>query len=220
MLRNDARPALTSPLRVPTMHTERLLLRSHQLADIDRWHEIQSSPHIRQYTTWPQRTRRSSVRQLKLRTRQTQLRRVDDVLAIAIEYEGELVGEISLQLRSLTAATRCLEVSWLIHPDHQGRGFAYEAMRSVLSYARATIESLLLVAVVHPENAASVALAHKLNLYPLPGTAVRTVFVGRSGPLAPVAEQFASAQRAGLNTRHTKPVDAEMHSLSSREMQR
>jgi len=105
------------------------------------------------------------------------------VLALAIEHEGELVGEISMQLRSLTAATRCLEVSWMIHPEQQGRGFAYEAMRPVLAHMRANIDALLLVAVVHPANAASVALAHKLNLHPLPGTADRTVFVGRNGPL-------------------------------------
>ncbi|MGV8912497.1 MAG: GNAT family N-acetyltransferase [Rhodoglobus sp.] len=180
----EARPALDPTLRIPILRTERLLLRPHRLADAERWHEIQSSPHVRKYTAWPQRTRRSSWRQLKLRTRQTQLRRVDDVLALAIDHEGELVGEISVQLRSLTAATRCLEVSWIVHPAHQGQGFAYEAMRSVLVYVRANIEALMLVAVVHPSNAASVALAHKLNLHPLPGTTDRTVFVGRNGPLA------------------------------------
>lgn len=184
MPRSDARPTLGSPLRVPIIHTDRLLLRPHQMADAERWHEIQSSPHVRQYTTWPQRTARSSLRQLKLRTRQTQMRRVDDVLALAIEHDGELVGEITLQLRSLTAAARCLEVSWIVHPAYQGQGIAYEAMRPLLAYMRTTIEALLLVAVVHPANAASVALAHKLHLHPLPGTADRTVFVGRNGPLA------------------------------------
>lgn len=184
MPRNDAQPTLELSLRVPIMHTERLLLRPHRMADVERWHEMQSNPQVSQYTAWPQRTRRSALRQLKRRTRQTQLHRVDDVLAVAIERDGELVGEVSLQLRSLTAMTRCLEVSWIVHPAHQGQGIGYEAMRPLLAYARTHIHALLLVAVVHPANAASVALAHKLKLHPLPGTADRTVFVGRNGPLA------------------------------------
>ncbi|MEV8254371.1 GNAT family N-acetyltransferase [Rhodoglobus sp. NPDC076762] len=184
MFRNDARLTLDAPVRVPIIHTRRLLLRSHRMTDAARWHEVQSNPQVRKYTAWPRRTRRASLRQLKRRTRQTQLRRVDDVLALVIEHEGELVGEISLQLRSLTAATRCLEVSWIVHPDYQGQGIAYEAMRPVLAYVRVHIEALLLVAIVHPANAASMALAHKLKLHPLPGTADRTVFVGRNGPLA------------------------------------
>jgi len=148
--------------------------------DAERWHEIQSSPHVRQHTAWPQLTRRAAVRQLRARTRQTQLTRVNDVLALAIETDGELVGEITLQLRSLTTATRCLEISWVIHPAHQGRGIAYEALLPVLVQVRANVETLLLVAVVHPANTASVALARKLGLQPLEGTADRTVFVGRN----------------------------------------
>ncbi|QAV71046.1 N-acetyltransferase [Salinibacterium sp. UTAS2018] len=180
----DRRATLESPLRVPVIRTPRVSLRPHRMSDAARWHEIQSSPQVSQYTAWPQRSRRSSLRQLTRRTRQTSIRRVDDVLALAIEFEGELVGEISLQLRSLTASTRCLEVSWIVHPQFQGQGIAYEAMRPLFAYVRANIEALLLVAVVHPENAASVKLAHKLKLHPLPGTADRTVFVGRNGPLA------------------------------------
>jgi aminoglycoside 6'-N-acetyltransferase len=106
------------------------------------------------------------------------LHHVDDFLALAVEHNGELVGDVGMQLRSVSAAARCLEVSWMIHPDHQGKGFAYEATRAVLEFMIANVGALLIVAVVHPSNAASVALAHKLNLHPLPGAVDQTIFVG------------------------------------------
>lgn len=175
-------PSIGVAVDAPVMHTPRLLLRPHRLADAESWYEMHSAPGVSKYTAWPQRTRRASLRHLKRRTRNTRLRNIDDYLAIAIEHNGELIGDVGMQLRSVSAAARCLEISWIIHPEHQGKGFAYEALRSVLDYVSANIEALLLVAVVHPSNAASIALAHKLDLHPLPGAADRTIFVGTNGP--------------------------------------
>jgi len=177
-------PSIGVAVDAPIMRTTRLLLRPHRMADAERWYEMQSTPGVSEYTAWPQRTRRASLRHLKHRTRHTRLRHLDDYLALAIEHDGELVGDIGMQLRSVSAAARCLEISWIIHPEHQGKGFAYEALRSVLDFVSANIEALLLVAVVHPSNAASIALAHKLYLHPLPGAADRTIFAGTNGLLA------------------------------------
>lgn len=180
-MRSLRNPSIGVAIDAPVMRTARLLLRPHRLTDADRWYEIQSIPGVREYTAWPQRNRRSSLRDLKRRTRQTRLRHSDDYLSLAIEHEGELVGDVGLHLRSVSETARCLEISWIIHPGHQGRGFAYEALRTVLDFVSANIEALLLVAVVHPSNAASVALARKLGLQPLPGAADRTIFVGTNG---------------------------------------
>jgi len=171
-------PSIEAPVDAPVLHTERLLLRPHHVSDAERWFELQSIPAVRKYTVWPIRSRRSSLRHLKLRTQRTKLHHVDDFLALAVEHNGELVGDVGMQLRSVSAAARCLEVSWMIHPDHQGKGFAYEATRAVLEFMIANVGALLIVAVVHPSNAASVALAHKLNLHPLPGAVDQTIFVG------------------------------------------
>ncbi|MGO1174527.1 MAG: GNAT family N-acetyltransferase [Actinomycetaceae bacterium] len=56
-----------------------------------------------------------------------------------------------------------LEIGWHLHPDHWGRGYASEAARAVLDHAWAGGLGRVL-AVTHPDNAASQAVAQRIGM--------------------------------------------------------
>jgi aminoglycoside 6'-N-acetyltransferase len=131
--------------------------------DAARWHEIQSSPDVRAYTSWPERTAAESRTHLKHRTKHVVLRRADDFLALAIEHDGQLVGDVALHLRSVSPTTRFVEISWILHPEHYGHGFAREAAEELMNFAFERAAARWIVAVIHPHNAPSIALASSLG---------------------------------------------------------
>ncbi|WP_374970579.1 GNAT family N-acetyltransferase [Terrabacter sp. BE26] len=58
-----------------------------------------------------------------------------------------------------------VEVGWHLHPDHWGHGYATEAARAAIARGLAAgLEEVL--AVVSPDNAASLAVCRRLGLHP------------------------------------------------------
>lgn len=56
-----------------------------------------------------------------------------------------------------------IEIGWHLHPDAWGSGFATEAAQALIDHAQ-TVGLRRLVAVTHPENTASQAVAHRLGM--------------------------------------------------------
>ena len=73
-----------------------------------------------------------------------------------------LVLSLSLSAASLWAASH-LDLGYALLEGYTGQGYALEAARAVLGYARATLELGNLCAIVAPGNARSTALLHKLD---------------------------------------------------------
>ncbi|GAA2031340.1 hypothetical protein GCM10009740_21420 [Terrabacter terrae] len=67
--------------------------------------------------------------------------------------------------RSCTDVGGEVEVGWHLHPDHGGNGYATEAARAAIARGVAAgLEEV--VAVVSPDNAASLAVCRRLRLHP------------------------------------------------------
>lgn len=62
-----------------------------------------------------------------------------DRIALAVERreDNQLIGEISLTWRN--APARQVEVGYIFNPDHQGQGYATEAVRTLLDFAFETL---------------------------------------------------------------------------------
>jgi len=72
---------------------------------------------------------------------------------------GLPVGHVRLKWLSGATPGRMAELIYAIHPGHQSRGFATEAVREVLAYAFTRAKLDYVIACIEPDNAASLAVA-------------------------------------------------------------
>jgi RimJ/RimL family protein N-acetyltransferase len=106
--------------------TDRLLLRPFEPTDLDALHDMQSRDDVTRYLYWQPRTREETEEALR---RIVEMRAVDDEsdglrLAAIRRDTGALVGDLSLWRTSREHQQG--EIGFVVHPDHQGRGFATE----------------------------------------------------------------------------------------------
>jgi len=154
---------IETPLDAPTIHTARLTLRPHRLTDADAWYAIQRDPMVLEFLAWPRRTRAESFQHLKDRTRHTRLLQSNDLLALAIERDGRLIGDVSLHLRTVSADVRSAEIGWLLGSAHTGEGIATEAGDAMLDLAFGRLGAHRVYAVIDGRNHKSLALASRLG---------------------------------------------------------
>ena len=156
-------PSMEAPFDAPVVRTRRLVLRPHSLNDTDEWYELQSHPEVRRFLDWPTRTRPDSRGHLRDRTRHTRLWQTDDFLALGIDVDGTLIGDISLHLRTVAAPARMVEMGWLLDPRHEGHGYATEAAIALLQTVFQVLEVKLALAVISTDNHKSLQLATRLG---------------------------------------------------------
>jgi RimJ/RimL family protein N-acetyltransferase len=61
------------------------------------------------------------------------------------------------------------EIGWALAPAYWGRGYATEAARASMNWARDRLGWSRVIHLIHPENAPSLALARRLGSVPLQG---------------------------------------------------
>lgn len=160
-------PRLDTPVVAPTLQTDRLLLRPHRMSDAAAWYALQCEPTVLEFLPWPERTRRQSARHLAHRTRHTRLLQRDDFLALGVERDGILIGDVSLHLRDVGAGERSAEIGWILAPAWEGRGYATEASNAMLDLAFGRLGAKWVTAVVDAGNTRSIALAERLGFLPV-----------------------------------------------------
>jgi RimJ/RimL family protein N-acetyltransferase len=162
------------------VQTPRLVLRPHQVDDAADWYALQSDPTVLRYLSWPRRSPRASRRHLHHRTRHTRLEQAGDFLALAVELDGRLIGDVSLHLREVAAGDRRAEIGWIIGTEWAGRGYASEAARALLRIAFETLGARYVTAVMDPDNERSELLARRLGFLQIGEAAIeRTMLLGR-----------------------------------------
>ena len=78
-------------------------------------------------------------------------------------HDGEFVGDCGLTWQTVND-TRRLEVGYHVVTRWQGRGLATEAAAACRDAARQTLEAQELIAIIHPDNAASRRVAEKIGM--------------------------------------------------------
>lgn len=68
------------------------------------------------------------------------------------------------------------ELAWMLHREHRGRGYATEAARALIDFAR-TLGLARIFAVTDPANAASLRVMQRLGLVEVEGQDGERVFV-------------------------------------------
>lgn len=141
---------------ISLLTTPRLQIRPFQLHDWPAVYAYMKDPAVTHYLEEGQMT--SEQTQVWL-ARQTGER--PKAFAVVLQSTNELIGHIGFHE---WFHPRIYELSWAMHRDHQGRGYATEAAAALLPYGFETLGVQRVIATCQPENVASWRVMEKLGM--------------------------------------------------------
>ena len=136
------------------IRTERLVLRRAAWDDLEAVHRLFSEPRAMRYWSRPEHETVEETRHWL----RFLVEPAADSLDLLVEKDGEVIGK--------AGAWQLPEVGFLLHPEHWGKGLAFEAMAAVIAHVEAAYPALpRLTAEVDPRNVASLRLLAKLGFH-------------------------------------------------------
>ena len=146
------------------IQTERLTLRAFEPDDLETLHAYQSRSDVTRFLLWGPRDRDEVREALAFKLKSTGIEAEGDVLAVAAQERtsGAMVGDLILHY--LSRQDRTGEIGYIIHPDHQGHGYATEAGRALLRVAFDVLGWHRVVGHAEPRNTASTRVLEKLGM--------------------------------------------------------
>ncbi len=153
-----------TPRPIDPIRTDRLLLRPFTPDDLDALHAMFGSEQVVRYLDHGPMTREATA---ALLDRIMPYSGIDEVagalrLAVVLPGSGELIGDISLWRTS--GEHRQGEIGFVIHPDHQRRGYAFEGMSELLRIGFEEAGFHRIVGRCAAPNTASAALMERLGM--------------------------------------------------------
>ncbi|MFS3128951.1 GNAT family N-acetyltransferase [Nocardioides sp. Bht2] len=144
------------------IQTERLVLRRYRPDDAEAVWAYRSDPEVVRYVPHGPWTREEAVTKVAdWAENRWQLTR-DNGLALAVEFEGQVVGDLVLMAADETLQR--LEIGWCFNPAFHGRGFALEGATAMLDVAFDVYRAQRVFAQLDPRNGASAKLCSRLGM--------------------------------------------------------
>ncbi|CAN7251298.1 GNAT family N-acetyltransferase [Neorhizobium sp. LjRoot104] len=150
---------------IPTLETERLILRPHRLEEFETYAEFWADPDVVRYISGIPSSRENSWSRMLRVTGMWHLMGFG-FLAIEEKETGRLLGEAGFQdmRREFQPSIEgTLETGWALIPSVHGRGYATEAVGAMISWGEAYFPDRRMTCIISPENAASLRVASKLG---------------------------------------------------------
>lgn len=141
------------------IRTPRLTLRPAQPGDLADAHAMLSHPAAMRYWSRPEHETLDETR---------------DWLAAMIDAPDDFVIDLNGRVIGKAGMWRIPEVGFLLHPDHHGKGYAFEAMLALIPHLFQRHALPELVAEADPRNAPCLALLTRLG-FTQTGRASRTM---------------------------------------------
>jgi RimJ/RimL family protein N-acetyltransferase len=144
--------------------TERLLVRRYKEDDFDALLAIQSRPDVARWLYWGPRSPDEVRESLEHKRVAATLAEDDDCVSVALirRDTGELIGDCSICLRS--REHRQGEIGFIVHPDHQGQGFATEAARALLELCFVDLDLHRVIGRLEARNTASAGVLERIGM--------------------------------------------------------
>jgi RimJ/RimL family protein N-acetyltransferase len=144
------------------IETERLVLRLYEPTELDALHALRDHEAAVRWLYDDPATLEESRERLARRIGLTRFALTGDGIGFAVEHGGVIVGDASLALASAEHLQG--ELGYIVHPDHQGRGYATEAAAAVLDLAFDVFGLHRVVGRVEPRNVASARVLERLGM--------------------------------------------------------
>jgi len=150
---------------IPTLETDRLVLRAHRADDFDAFAAMWADPRVAQYVGGMPASREASWSKL-MRLMGVWQALGFGFFAIEEKRTGDYIGGAGFHemRRDMTPSIEgTLEAGWGLAPAAHGKGYATEAMRAALEWARAQNFGMSLTCIIDVANLASQRVAEKLG---------------------------------------------------------
>jgi len=142
---------------IPTLETERLVLRAPRISDFSLYADVALSPYGR---FWVEGAERETVWYDFVNMMACWLLRGYGLWAVERGQEGELIGFV---LIGFEPGDHEPELGYMLAEQHQGFGYAREAALKVKQFAFEELGFPTLVSTIDPDNIASLKLAERLG---------------------------------------------------------
>jgi RimJ/RimL family protein N-acetyltransferase len=146
--------------------TKRLILRRVRADDLEDLHDILSSPDAMRYWDRPPHTNIDETRAF-----------LDQMVGAAPDTSDDFILELHHRVIGKAGCFHADELGFILHPDHWGKGLAFEALSAIIPHIFDTLQISRLKADVDPRNAASLKLLGRLG-FTETHRATRTLLVG------------------------------------------
>ncbi|MBB6483351.1 GNAT family N-acetyltransferase [Rhizobium lusitanum] len=150
---------------IPTLTTDRLLLRGHRLDEFDEFLALWQNKDLARFIGGEMLTREQVWARL-LRHAGLWHHLGFGFFAVEERQSGKLIGEVGfLDLhRDMTPTTEgTLESGWGITPPMQGKGYATEAMNAAIAWAGRQFAGRRMTCIIDLENGSSLRVAEKIG---------------------------------------------------------
>ena len=145
-----------------SLESERLVLRRFVDSDLEPFLAYRNDPEVARYQSWESCTEREATATIEgLKSQQPGTPGEWFQFAIESKETGALVGDCALKVE---VDGRQAEVGFTLSRDHQGKGYASEAVSRLLDYAFGDLGLHRVFAIIDQENEPSFALLERLGL--------------------------------------------------------
>jgi RimJ/RimL family protein N-acetyltransferase len=148
-------------MNIPTLDTSRLMLRAFSEDDAEPLHRILGEEGVLRYFPSPDPPSLDRVRKFIARQLAHWEEHGFGWWAVVPHGQKELIGWNGLQFLPETGE---VEVGYLLSKPFWGRGLAVEGARPSLQFGFETLGLERIIALVHPENRASIRVIEKLEM--------------------------------------------------------
>ena len=145
---------------IPTLRSERLVLRAFRDDDLDAYAAMSADPDVMRYIgDGKTLTRQESWRSLAFLMGHWELRGFG-MWAIALPDDDRLIGRVGfLQPEGWPG----FEIGWQFARSAWGKGYATEAAQRALQYCRENLAQREVISLIYPQNAPSIRVAERLG---------------------------------------------------------
>lgn len=155
-------------ITIPTLMTERLVLRPHGLDDLDACAAIWGDADVVRFIGGVVSSREQSWARM-LRYKGSWHFLGFGFWAIELRETGALIGEagfLEARRQMVPSIEGTLEVGWVLAPSAHGKGYATEAVSAMIAWGEASFPGRPMTSIIAPENSASLRVAEKLLFKP------------------------------------------------------
>lgn len=150
------------PLSFP-IRTERLLLRPWAEIDVEAALPYYSDPEVVRYLLHEVLDRTAMTERVAMRRESIAPAVPGDVLSLAVEHEGALIGDLMLRMKDGEPPATA-EIGWVFNPTYADRGFATEAASALIDLGFEHYRLHRIFAMLDPRNDASTRLCERLGM--------------------------------------------------------